>query len=29
RHEWGYGCGTCPACQLRASGYEKYKAGRK
>ncbi len=25
RHEWGYGCGTCPACQLRASGYEKYK----
>jgi len=28
RHEWGYGCGTCPACQLRASGYEKYK-GRK
>ena len=29
RHEWGYGCGTCPACQLRAAGYEKYKAGRK
>ncbi len=29
KHEWGYGCGTCPACQLRASGYEKYKAGRK
>lgn len=28
RHEWGYGCGACPACQLRASGYEKYK-GRK
>lgn len=27
RHEWGYGCGKCPACQLRASGYEKYKAG--
>lgn len=27
RHEWGYGCGTCPACQLRAGGYEKYKAG--
>jgi 7-cyano-7-deazaguanine synthase len=29
KHEWGYGCGTCPACQLRAGGYEKYKAGRK
>ena len=25
-HEWGYGCGACPACQLRASGYNKYKA---
>ncbi len=21
RHDWGYGCGTCPACQLRAAGY--------
>ena len=20
-HEWGYGCGTCPACELRQSGY--------
>jgi 7-cyano-7-deazaguanine synthase len=20
-HEWGYGCGTCPACQLRQSGF--------
>jgi 7-cyano-7-deazaguanine synthase len=29
KHEWGYGCGKCPACQLRATGYEKYKAGRK
>jgi 7-cyano-7-deazaguanine synthase len=27
KHEWGYGCGKCPACQLRASGFEKYKAG--
>ncbi len=26
RHEWGYGCGKCPACELRAAGYEKYKA---
>ena len=23
-HEWGYGCGTCPACQLRAKGWERY-----
>ena len=27
RHEWGYGCGTCPACELRASGWAKWKAG--
>lgn len=26
RHEWGYGCGTCPACELRAKGYEKWRA---
>lgn len=25
RHEWGYGCGTCPACELRKNGWEKYK----
>lgn len=25
RHEWGYGCGVCPACQLRAKGWEDYK----
>jgi 7-cyano-7-deazaguanine synthase len=24
-HDWGYGCGTCPACELRAKGYEKYR----
>ncbi len=24
RHEWGYGCGSCPACQLRAAGYQAY-----
>ncbi|MEI6799557.1 MAG: 7-cyano-7-deazaguanine synthase QueC [Pseudomonadota bacterium] len=24
RHTWGYGCGTCPACVLRANGFEKY-----
>jgi 7-cyano-7-deazaguanine synthase len=26
RHDWGYGCGTCPACKLRAGGWRKYKA---
>ena len=26
RHAWGYGCGECPACQLRARGYEAYRA---
>jgi Queuosine biosynthesis protein QueC len=24
RHAWGYGCGTCPACQLRADGFTRY-----
>jgi 7-cyano-7-deazaguanine synthase len=26
RHAWGYGCGTCPACQLRAGGWERWSA---
>jgi 7-cyano-7-deazaguanine synthase len=26
RHTWGYGCGTCPACQLRARGHAAYTA---
>lgn len=26
RHAWGYGCGTCPACVLRANGWEKFRA---
>jgi len=26
RHDWGYGCGTCPACNLRAKGYARYSA---
>jgi 7-cyano-7-deazaguanine synthase len=25
RHEWGYGCGHCPACDLRAQGYARYR----
>lgn len=27
RHAWGWGCGSCPACELRARGYERYSAG--
>ena len=26
RHAWGSGCGTCPACELRARGYERFSA---
>ena len=25
RHAWGYGCGHCPACQLRAKGWEQWQ----
>lgn len=25
-HDWGYGCGTCPACDLRARGYRQFVA---
>lgn len=28
RHDWGYGCGTCPACELRAAGWLRWKAGQ-
>lgn len=24
QHEWGYGCGSCPACELRKSGFENF-----
>lgn len=24
RHDWGYGCGGCPACELRRNGYDAY-----
>jgi 7-cyano-7-deazaguanine synthase len=27
-HDWGHGCGTCPACALRARGYAQYAASR-
>ncbi|RWX59098.1 hypothetical protein EN780_35250, partial [Mesorhizobium sp. M4B.F.Ca.ET.089.01.1.1] len=23
-HEWGCGCGQCPACELRAEGYRQF-----
>jgi 7-cyano-7-deazaguanine synthase len=26
RHAWGHGCGHCPACQLRAAGYARWRA---
>jgi 7-cyano-7-deazaguanine synthase len=26
RHAWGYGCGECPACKLRAAGYEEWRS---
>ena len=26
RHDWGYGCGTCPACDLRSQGFARWKA---
>ena len=25
-HDWGYGCGSCPACALRARGYQQFSA---
>jgi 7-cyano-7-deazaguanine synthase len=28
RHPWGFGCGTCPACELRAQGWRDYVSER-
>jgi 7-cyano-7-deazaguanine synthase len=28
RHSWGHGCGDCPACRLRAEGWERWQAQR-
>ena len=25
RHDWGYGCGDCPACHLRADGWARFR----
>jgi 7-cyano-7-deazaguanine synthase len=27
RHPWGYGCGDCPACELRAAGFAAWREG--
>lgn len=27
RHDWGYGCGECPACALRQAGWERFTRG--
>ena len=27
RRDWGYGCGECPACDLRAKGWAEYRSG--
>ena len=29
RHDWGYGCGECPACELRSLGFAKFMKQRK
>jgi 7-cyano-7-deazaguanine synthase len=26
RHDWGYGCGSCPACELRRRGHAAWRA---
>ena len=28
RHDWGFGCGACPACELRAAGWRRWRDGR-
>ena len=28
RHEWGYGCASCPACALRARGWQSWRADK-
>jgi len=29
RHDWGYGCNACPACELRSSGYHRYISSKE
>jgi 7-cyano-7-deazaguanine synthase len=28
RHDWGYGCGCCPACELRAKGFAEWQSAK-
>ena len=28
RHAWGYGCGQCPACELRSRGFAQWQSAR-
>ena len=28
RHDWGYGCGECPACDLRAKGFARWRSSK-
>jgi 7-cyano-7-deazaguanine synthase len=28
RHDWGYGCGRCPACELRQRGWERWREAK-
>jgi 7-cyano-7-deazaguanine synthase len=28
-HDWGFGCGECPACKLRAQGFAKFMSKKK
>jgi 7-cyano-7-deazaguanine synthase len=28
RHDWGPGCGECPACRLRSDGHARYLSAR-
>lgn len=28
RHDWGHGCAACPACELRARGWQDYVSGK-
>ena len=27
-HDWGYGCGACPACELRAKGFNEWQESK-
>jgi 7-cyano-7-deazaguanine synthase len=29
KHDWGFGCGACPACELRAKGWAKWRSGER